>query len=80
MLSKTIDESHVKTMFERFGLIEELTVLKDKDGYSRGCAFIKFSTRHEAQAAINEMHGSEIMQVLYKYTLITDTKMIIIFI
>lgn len=74
MLSKTIDESHVKTMFERFGLIEELTVLKDKDGYSRGCAFIKFSTRHEAQAAINEMHGSEIMQVLYKYTLITDKK------
>ena len=63
MLSKTIDESHVRSMFERFGHIEELTVLKDKDGYSRGCAFIKFSSRQEAQAAINEMHGSEIMPV-----------------
>lgn len=63
MLSKTADDEQVKRMFQRFGQIEELTVLKDKDGYSRGCAFIKFASRQQAQSAINEMHGSEIMVV-----------------
>ena len=63
MLSKTADDETVRIMFQKFGQIEELTVLKDKDGFSRGCAFIKFATRQQAQLAINEMHGSEIMPV-----------------
>ena len=63
MLSKSADEEQVRQMFQRFGQIEELTVLKDKDGFSRGCAFIKFASRQQAQAAINEMHGSEVMLV-----------------
>lgn len=63
MLSKSADDETVRMMFQKFGQIEELTVLKDKDGFSRGCAFIKFATRQQAQLAINEMHGSEIMHV-----------------
>lgn len=63
MLSKSATEEDVRRKFMRFGTIEELTILKEKDGQSRGCAFIKFTTREQAQKAINEMHGSEVMPV-----------------
>ena len=53
----------VERMFQQFGPIEELTVLQDRDGVSKRCAFIKFASRQQAQKAINEMHGSEIMPV-----------------
>lgn len=61
MLSKQSSEEDVRAMFEGFGSVEEVTVLKDKEGHSRGCAFVKFKFRQEAQAAINQMHGSQIM-------------------
>ena len=63
MLSKQSSEEDVRAMFEEFGSVEEVTVLKDKEGHSRGCAFVKFKFRQEAQAAINQMHGSQIMPV-----------------
>jgi len=63
MLSKTVQEEEVREMFLEYGTVEEVTVLRDKDGNSKGCAFIKFGCRQEAQAAINKMHGSQIMPV-----------------
>lgn len=63
MLSKTASEEDVQRMFQRFGPVEEVTVLRDREGQSKGCAFIKFSSRQQAQQAINEMHGSDIMAV-----------------
>ena len=53
----------MRAMFMEYGAVEEVTVLRDKDGNSKGCAFIKFGSRQEAQAAINKMHGSQIMPV-----------------
>ena len=65
MLSKSVQEEDVRSMFQEHGTVEEVTVLRDKDGNSKGCAFIKFGTRQQAQAALNKMHGSQIMMVLY---------------
>ena len=63
MLSKTCTEEDVRIMFEPYGAVEEVTVLRDKEGQSKGCAFIKFSNRQQAQMAINKMHGSQVMAV-----------------
>ncbi|XP_058474423.1 CUGBP Elav-like family member 3 isoform X1 [Solea solea] len=58
MLGKQQTDTDVRKMFEPFGSIEECTVLRGPDGTSKGCAFVKFHSNAEAQAAINTLHGS----------------------
>ncbi|XP_029298609.1 CUGBP Elav-like family member 3 isoform X2 [Cottoperca gobio] len=58
MLGKQQTDTDVRKMFEAFGSIEECTVLRGPDGTSKGCAFVKYQSNAEAQAAINALHGS----------------------
>ncbi|XP_070777800.1 CUGBP Elav-like family member 3 isoform X3 [Enoplosus armatus] len=58
MLGKQQTDTDVRKMFEPFGSIEECTVLRGPDGTSKGCAFVKYQSNAEAQAAINALHGS----------------------
>ncbi|XP_077104803.1 CUGBP Elav-like family member 4 isoform X11 [Siphateles boraxobius] len=61
MLNKQQCEDDVRRLFESFGCIEECTILRGPDGNSKGCAFVKYSTHAEAQAAISALHGSQTM-------------------
>ncbi len=45
-------------IFDRFGHIEDCSVLRESDGKSRGCAFITFATRESAMEAIDAVHRS----------------------
>ncbi|XP_071372692.1 CUGBP Elav-like family member 4 isoform X9 [Centroberyx affinis] len=61
MLNKQQSEDDVRRLFESFGSIEECTILRGPDGNSKGCAFVKYSSHAEAQAAISALHGSQTM-------------------
>ncbi|XP_041748320.1 CUGBP Elav-like family member 4 isoform X8 [Coregonus clupeaformis] len=61
MLNKQQSEDDVRCLFESFGSIEECTILRGPDGNSKGCAFVKYSSHTEAQAAISALHGSQTM-------------------
>jgi len=62
MLNKQLMERDVRRMFSQFGNIEECRVLVNRDGISKGCAFVTFSRKSAAQNAIHCMHQSTTME------------------
>ena len=61
MLGKQQTEDEVRDIFKNYGAIEECTILRDQNGNSKGCAFVKLSSTEAAQRAITELHGSMTM-------------------
>ena len=61
MLGKQQTEEEVRDIFKNYGAIEECTILRDQNGNSKGCAFVKLSSTDAAQRAITELHGSRTM-------------------
>ncbi|EFA77718.1 RNA-binding region RNP-1 domain-containing protein [Heterostelium album PN500] len=51
------DEDTVTSVFGKYGAIEELTIVREKEGRPKGYGFIKFSAREEAEDAIRELDG-----------------------
>ncbi|KAM4722573.1 CUGBP Elav-like family member 1 isoform 3-T3 [Rhinophrynus dorsalis] len=62
MVSKKCNENDIRVMFSPYGQIEECRILRGPDGLSRGCAFITFTTRSNAQMAIKAMHQAQTME------------------
>uniref|UniRef100_H2Z628 RRM domain-containing protein n=1 Tax=Ciona savignyi TaxID=51511 RepID=H2Z628_CIOSA len=62
MISKKMSEQDLRLLFSPFGNIEECRILMNPDGVSKGCAFITYSKRASAQAAIRNMHQSTTME------------------
>ena len=67
MLNKQQTEDDVRQLFQPFGTIEECTILRDQNGNSKGCAFVKFTNHTEAQSAISALHGSQTMPVSFSH-------------
>ena len=60
-LAWATDSSSLQAAFERFGAIEEATVISDREtGRSRGFGFVTFTDEASTQQAISEMNGSEL--------------------
>merc|ERR1719495_1518952 len=50
-------DMHLKYTFEEFGEILELKVLRNDDGRSRRCGFVRYDMHHSAQRAIQARNG-----------------------
>ncbi|OGE52484.1 hypothetical protein PENARI_c010G07737 [Penicillium arizonense] len=59
-LSWGTDDQSLRQRFEEFGVVEEATVVKDRDtGRSRGFGFVRYASDDEATNAMNAMNDQE---------------------
>ncbi len=56
-----ISEDRVGEVFSQIGQVESLRIVIDRDtGRSKGFGFVEMATDEEAQAAIDQLHGSDL--------------------
>ena len=61
-LSHQTTEEDLRQAFEAFGQVESTNILKDRfSGESRGFGFVEMPSKDEAQKAIEEMNGTDLM-------------------
>ena len=57
-IPRNMSEHELKSMFEEYGNVYQLNVLRDKqNGESKGCCFVTFFTRKAALNAQNALHN-----------------------
>ena len=60
-LSRDVTEDDLRQLFEGFGQITSVNIIKDKfSGESRGFGFVEMPDKESAQAAINGLNGKEL--------------------
>ena len=61
-LSHDVTEENLRQAFEAFGQVSSASIVKDKySGRPRGFGFIEMPNQTEAQAAIQNLNGQELM-------------------
>merc|ERR1719506_3636625 len=57
-IPKTLEEDGVREVFQEFGEIVEIVILRDRrTNMHQGCCFVKYGSLIAAQAAINALHN-----------------------
>ena len=65
-IPKNWDESQCRKLFEEYGDIHSLRVLRDKEtGNSRGCCFVTFYTRKSALSAQDALHNVRTLPTMH---------------
>jgi RNA recognition motif-containing protein len=61
-LSYKATEENVRQAFEAFGQVSSATIIKDKySGQARGFGFVEMPDKTEAQAAIQNLNGKDLL-------------------
>jgi len=61
-LSYDVSGENLRQAFEAFGQVSTATIVKDKySGQPRGFGFVEMPNRAEAQAAIEQLNGKELL-------------------
>ena len=64
MIPKNVSAGEVQSVFEPFGDIIEVHLLRDATtGMSKGCGFVKYHTKEAANAAITALNGVQTLPV-----------------
>jgi len=56
MLPRNLSENDLYRMFSPFGNLAEIHIMRNSDGMSKGCAFIKYTSQESALRAIERYH------------------------
>ena len=60
-LSYKVDENDLRNIFEEYGIVSSVRIIKDKySGKSKGFAFVEMTDNNEANKAIEELNGGEL--------------------
>lgn len=60
-LTDEVNEQDLRNVFEAFGQVESVNILKDRfSGKSKGFGFLKMPLKGEAEVAIKETNGSDL--------------------
>jgi RNA recognition motif-containing protein len=60
-LTQQASDEDLRKAFEAFGNVKSVNIIKDKfSGTSKGFGFVEMETKTEAQAAIQDLNGSEL--------------------
>jgi RNA recognition motif-containing protein len=61
-LSPKATEENIRQAFEAFGQVSSVNIIKDKySGQSRGFGFVEMPDKTEAQAAIQNLNGKDLL-------------------
>ncbi len=71
MLSRTTTEDYLRQLFSQFGEVEDAAILRNPDGSSKGCGFIKMVNRVDAQTAINSLNNIVTVDVSWHFVFIS---------
>ncbi|CAI8045800.1 CUGBP Elav-like family member 6 [Geodia barretti] len=61
MLSRDLSEDDVRLMFSQFGQVEDVSILRNAQGTSKGAAFVRMGAKSQALQAITALHQSQTM-------------------
>ncbi|EOA16093.1 hypothetical protein CARUB_v10004227mg [Capsella rubella] len=61
-LNKQATEKEVEEIFLQFGRVEDVYLMRDEYRQSRGCGFVKYSSKETAMAAIDGLNGTYTMR------------------
>ncbi|CAL5075333.1 unnamed protein product [Urochloa decumbens] len=61
-LNKQATPKEIEEIFAPYGHVEDVYIMKDGMRQSRGCGFVKFSSKEPAVAAMNALSGTYIMR------------------
>ena len=60
-LSRLLKEEELKELFQTYGEVTTVNIIKDKfTGESRGFAFVEMTSSEEAETAITELNGKDV--------------------
>nr|ADZ31337.1 cell size RNA recognition motif 2 [synthetic construct] len=61
-LNKQATAKEIEEIFAPYGHVEDVYIMKDGMRQSRGCGFVKFSSREPALAAMSALSGNYVMR------------------